>query len=114
MEAYISERSGLDLDPIFRQYLNHPALPTLQYSIDGGTLHYRWRADVPGFSMPLRVTVARGRYGWIVPTDAEWRRVSLDLDDPASFAVDQNFYVNVQRGRMDARHEPRQSPPPAL
>jgi aminopeptidase N len=93
VEAYIAERAGLDLDAVFDQYLRHPDIPTLEWRLAGDRLEYRWEADVDGFDMPVRVTVAQGRYGWIVPTTGEWRSTSVELPGAEAFQVDPGFYV---------------------
>jgi aminopeptidase N len=97
VEAYVSGRAGLDLSRVFDQYLRHADIPTLEYRLRGGTLEYRWRADVEGFAMPVRVTVSEGRWGWIVPTAEAWGMLTLDLDDPEDFRVDPGFYVRTER-----------------
>ena len=58
------------------------------------TLSYRWSDAVPGFDMPIRVTVAPGRMSVIRPT-ARWQTAALTLTSPAEFRVDPNFYVTV-------------------
>jgi aminopeptidase N len=96
VEAYISRRKGRDLSKVFEQYLDYPELPVLEYSIENGTLRYRWRASVDGFDLPVRVTLRAGRTDWISPVSYEWRTqpVQVSTDD---FEVDENFYVVVQR-----------------
>ncbi len=55
--AFMNARTGMDLTPIFDQYLRHTALPVLElrFNEPAGTVDYRWRADVAGFAMPVRV-----------------------------------------------------------
>ena len=49
--AYFNQQTGLNLTPIFDQYLRHTALPALElkFDDDAGTVAYRWKADEPGF-----------------------------------------------------------------
>ena len=55
--AYFNRNTGMDLTPIFNQYLRHTAIPTLDLKFDesAGTVAYRWKVDEPGFVMPVRV-----------------------------------------------------------
>ncbi|MDX1671251.1 MAG: M1 family metallopeptidase [Balneolaceae bacterium] len=96
IEQYIINRSGKDLQKTFDQYLRHTDLPVFQYYIEGNTLHYRWKADVNGFDMPLKVTLEAGRYSFIYPVTERWKETALSLDDSMLFAVDQNFYVKQE------------------
>jgi hypothetical protein len=45
--------------------------------------------------MPVKVTTATGRYGWIRPTE-RWRSTAIKLDRPEDFRVDETFYVNAR------------------
>jgi hypothetical protein len=56
---------------------------------------YRWKADVPGFAMPIRVGK---KDGWqtIKPT-SEWQEMNTPLS-ATEFAVDEDhYYVIVSR-----------------
>src|SRR5205814_3842473 len=79
----------------FDQYLRHTALPTLELSIDGGTLSYRWKADEPAFAMPIRIG-SHGTWQSIEPTTT-WKtlRTPLRLED-VEIQADQ-YYVNVAK-----------------
>ncbi len=92
VQDYISRRSGIDLDEVFDQYLTTTDIPTLLTSIEGPTLRYKWTNVVPGFDMPVRVKLSANGFEWIQPTE-EWQSVTHELADPASFAVDRNFYI---------------------
>src|SRR5512146_1632716 len=49
---FFNQKTGMDLTPIFNQYLRHPGIPTLELAFDGATstVSYRWVADEPGFN----------------------------------------------------------------
>jgi hypothetical protein len=68
----------------------------LEYRIAGSTLRYRWTDVVPGFAMPLRVTLSDSGYALLHPTQS-WQKARLRLRRPADFRVDQNFYVVARR-----------------
>ena len=101
VEEYIAKRSGLELGPVFDQYLRHSRIPVLQYAVDDGAARFRWVADVKEFAMPIRVRVG-GDEKWIEPTVGGWTEVSADgLLDPSTkeggVLVDPDFYVEVRR-----------------
>jgi aminopeptidase N len=99
---YFNQKSGMNLTPLFDQYLRHTALPTLELTFDAGkgTVAYRWKADVAGFAMPVRVGT-KDHWQLIQPS-GEWQTMRTDLtrDQFASdqFAVATDLYfVNVSK-----------------
>jgi aminopeptidase N len=92
---YMSRQAGMDLSRVFQQYLTTPRLPVLEYRIQGNRLSYRWADVVPGFDMPVRVTLAPGEYGQIAPTTA-WQTANVRGVTAANFRVDENFYVTAR------------------
>jgi aminopeptidase N len=92
---YISRESGIDLSRVFQQYLTTARIPELEYRIQGNRLSYRWANVVPGFDMPVRVTLAPGRYELIRPT-IDWGTADLRAVTAADFRVDPSFYVTAR------------------
>ncbi len=92
IERYLAAATHKKLDRIFDQYLRTTTIPELEYRIDGGELQYRWANTVPGFDMPVRVTLSDSGYAWIHPTGT-WQSAPLALSNPGAFRVDENFYV---------------------
>jgi len=95
--AYFNRSLKMDLTPIFDQYLRHTALPALELKFDEaqGTVEYRWKADVAGFAMPVRVG-AVDRWQIIHPT-VEWQTMKTP-GSKADFAVATDlYYVDVIR-----------------
>ncbi len=91
VERYISEKSGINLDKIFDQYLRDTRIPMLEYQVKGKTLHFRWGNAVRGFDMPVRVWVA-GKELWIRPMAGAWNETDLETEN-AVITVDPDFYV---------------------
>jgi aminopeptidase N len=96
IETYLSRETGIDLSKIFDQYLRTTLIPTFEYRLEGDTLHYRWSNVVPGFRMPVRVTVRWPELTRIEPTE-QWQRVTVKLPTATDFRVDENFYVIWKR-----------------
>ncbi|HKT07547.1 MAG TPA: M1 family metallopeptidase [Gemmatimonadaceae bacterium] len=95
VEDYISHAAGIDLSKVFEEYLTTTDVPVLEYSLDGGTLKYRWANVVPGFAMPVRVTVAPDHYQRIRPTES-WQTMKVKLASATDFKVDENYYVTTR------------------
>ncbi|HVW13776.1 MAG TPA: M1 family metallopeptidase [Mucilaginibacter sp.] len=66
--GYINKQAGMDLSPVFDQYLHYAKLPTLQVNWQNGKPSIRWVANAKGFNMPVRVRVKGGEYQFISPT----------------------------------------------
>jgi hypothetical protein len=67
-------------------------VPALEYRLEGRTLSYRWADVVPGFDMPVEVTLSEGAFTRIHPTES-WQTAPVDLVDPADFQIDPDWYV---------------------
>ena len=92
--------SGKDYTWFFDQYLRHPAIPvlalTFQQEGDRLLVGYKWAADVPGFHMPIKVTLAKDSLAFIYPTDTV-QTMELKGMTQKDFAVDTDeFYVGVR------------------
>jgi aminopeptidase N len=96
IEQYISRQAGINLDRVFEQYLRTTMIPVFEYSIEGNTLRYRWANVVPGFDMPVRVTLNGNGMSVLTPKEG-WQTVPVQLRNPADFKVDVNYYVTVKR-----------------
>src|SRR5690606_12563752 len=94
VQDYISRRAGRDLSRIFAQYLTTTEIPVLEYVIEGTALRFRWTDVVPGFDMPVRVTVGDG-LRWLYPTEA-WQAVTVSPDEAPTLAVNDDFYVEAR------------------
>jgi aminopeptidase N len=94
VEHYIAEKSGFDLSAFFNQYLRDIRIPTLEYKIKGKKITYRYGNIVPGFTMPVKISINGGEELWIHP-NAEWQELkSATLVD--SVRVDRDFYIFSQ------------------
>jgi aminopeptidase N len=94
---FVNGRLGQDLTPIFDQYLRRTALPTLELDFGraAGTVAYRWKADVPGFAMPIRVGT-KEKWQIIKPT-AEWQTLTTPLTRETFEVATDLYFVNVTK-----------------
>ena len=92
IEDYLSQNVGLNLKQFFEQYLRDIRIPTFEYKFEANTLSYRWTNCVPGFNMPVKVTL-NGKEQWLKP-QAEWTNLPQTAKDLKA-EVDKDFYVSV-------------------
>jgi aminopeptidase N len=96
MVAFMNEQTGMNLTPLFDQYLRHKDLPTLELKFDQpGTVSYRWRADEKAFAMPIRAGKS-GEWRLIQPT-AEWQTMPTQLSKDEFEVATDLYYVNVSK-----------------
>ncbi len=96
--AFFCADTGLNLTPVFNQYLRHAAIPTLELRFDDAahTVSYRWDAEEPGFAMPIKV----GRSSdWqiVQPVTTEWKTLSTPLTEADFEVATDLYYVNVRK-----------------
>ena len=100
VEKYMSEKSGMDLSKIFKQYLRLKDLPILEIERiqDGADLivKYRWISPVTFFDMPVKATNAYGDYVWIKP-DIQMQSMRIQNMKKSSFKIDEtDFYIKTK------------------
>ncbi|MPR32662.1 M1 family metallopeptidase [Salmonirosea aquatica] len=91
IEQYLSQQAGRDLSKIFDQYLRDIRIPRLEYSFAGKTLKYRWANVVPGFDMPVKITLAGSDAAQFIYPTTSWK--TLKTKGETSLTIDRNFYV---------------------
>ena len=92
IEDFLNQAVGLDLGPFFNQYLRDIRIPTLEYKFKDNNLAYRWTNCVPGFNIPLKVTL-NGKEQWLKP-QVEWTNLpqtTKDFEGIKSFLTDENY-----------------------
>ncbi|MEZ5034222.1 MAG: M1 family metallopeptidase [Chitinophagaceae bacterium] len=92
VETYFSQKSGIDLQKIFDQYLRTTDIPVLEYTTEGQKIKYRWANCVDGFAMPIDLLGTKNF--WLTPT-TDWQTTTL----PAGYKmedVNKNFYVKMK------------------
>jgi aminopeptidase N len=89
--AFFNARLKRDLAPVFDQYLRHTGLPSLEldFTTTPGSVRYRWKADVAGFNMPVKV--GRPEAWQVIAPTTEWKTMATALP-AAEFAVATDLY----------------------
>lgn len=95
LEDYMILKSGKDLSKIFDQYLRDTRIPELEYRIEGRSVSFRWNNCIPGFNMPVKVSLGE-RQQWIKPTE-KWQTLRMgEWYDGSSFYPNKNFYISAK------------------
>ena len=95
--AYFNQKTGMNLTPIFDQYLRHTAIPVLELIFDDSrkAVRYRWQTDVSGFAMPVRVGT---KDHWqIIQPKKEWQELKTDLKKADFQVATDLYYVDVKK-----------------
>ena len=90
IENYIIEKTGINLKPVFDQYLRDIRIPVFEYSLKGNKLSFRWNNCIPGFTMPLKIYIS-GKEQIVKPTPF-FTTLKLDTEN-AIIKVDPGYYV---------------------
>lgn len=97
IESYMAEQTGVPLAKVFDEYLRTTMIPELDLSLAGGTLTYRWTHVVPGFDMPVRVTLP-GQGSVLLHPSESAKTEPTSATSLEQVVVDKNYYVTVKRG----------------
>jgi aminopeptidase N len=94
---FFNEKTGMNLTPVFDQYLRHAALPTLELDFTGAdkTVRYRWNVDESAFAMPVRVG-KKGQWQIIQPT-TQWQFMPAELGRDEFEVATDLYYINVAK-----------------
>jgi len=95
MIAFMDQRTGMKLTPIFDQYLRHTAIPKLELKVDDakGELSYRWIADEANFAMPVKVGT-KDKWTIIYPTTT-WKTDKTDIKNADLSVATDLYYIDV-------------------
>jgi aminopeptidase N len=93
--AYFNQKTGMNLTPVFDEYLRHAALPSLELKFDepNSVVSYRWKTDEPAFAMPVRVGTSD--HWQIVQPTVEWKTMKTPLKRDQFQVATDLYYVNV-------------------
>ena len=92
---YVTDKAGVDLKPVFEQYLKTTHLAILEFMFIKGKLNCRWIADAKNFNMPVRVRVKGGEYQFIKP-GTHFLPVNIEGATRENIEVDTfDYYIGV-------------------
>ncbi|MEE9189430.1 MAG: M1 family metallopeptidase [Candidatus Neomarinimicrobiota bacterium] len=93
---YFNNYLDRDLKPIFEQYLYHAQLPVLQVRQFEDRFEYRWQANVPDFTMPVKAGFKDEELQFLYPT-SQWQTQLLAGREMENWqAATDRFYIMVE------------------
>jgi len=95
--SYFNQQTGMNLTPIFDQYLRHMQIPRLEllFGEAPGMVMYKWSADEETFSMPVRVGTAD--HWQIIHPTTEWQSMQTTLTKDEFQVATDLYYVDVNK-----------------
>jgi aminopeptidase N len=98
MVAFFNQQTGMNLTPIFNEYLRHASVPVLELRFDetANTVSYRWDAEEKDFAMPVRVG-QKEHWQVLYPTTSEWKTLSSSLKENDFDVATDLYYINVSK-----------------
>jgi aminopeptidase N len=91
IEAFLSEKTGLNLQSFFDQYLRDHRIPTLEYKINGEELNYRWADCIDDFNMPVEVNLDGIKT--VLMANKDWQKLGFQ-SSIKKLEVIEDYYVN--------------------
>jgi aminopeptidase N len=91
IEKFLSNEIGIDLKPLFNQYLRDTKIPVFEYKIRENKMHYRWTNVVENFNMPIEIIIDNSKR-WIYPTES-WKISNLNFQ---KIDIDKDYYVKAK------------------
>ena len=95
--AYMNLHSGMNLTPIFNQYLRHAHIPRLEllFGESPNLVMYKWDADEEDFAMPVRVGTPDN---WqIIHPTTKWQWMQSPLSKDQFQVATDLYYVDVNK-----------------
>ena len=94
--SFYNKETGMDLTPVFDQYLRHKNIPVLQLRMSGNKLEYRWDTDVKNFAMPVGITA--GNKEIRLNATNEWQQATDAVTSLDEVAVQRTkYYVKAEK-----------------
>ncbi len=91
---FFNTETGMNLTPIFNQYLRHAAIPKLELKKTKGKLAFRWKADETKFDMPVDIKIKGNKYRVYPTTKWNTSKYSLTKIEDIQVLTD-DFYIDV-------------------
>ncbi|HXH98717.1 MAG TPA: M1 family metallopeptidase [Sphingobacteriaceae bacterium] len=91
--SYINTKSGKNLTKTFDQYLRFKDIPVLEIKNNtDNSISYRWKADVKGFDMPVRIKQTTTSDWILIQPGLEWKTYPNVKFETLLIDTD-NFYI---------------------
>lgn len=94
--SFFSKESGINLEPVFNQYLRYRSIPKLELKLKDHQLQYRWETDEENFAMPVDVDI----YGKNIRLNGtnDWQTLAVEADKIKDVQPKtKEFYIKVDK-----------------
>jgi aminopeptidase N len=93
---FFNKESGLNLTPIFNQYLRYTRIPVLQLRIKDNVLEHRWQTDEKNFAMPVGLIINGTELR--VNASNNWQTSTLKITDLNNVELQrEKFFVKMEK-----------------
>lgn len=94
--AFFSKEMGMDLTPVFDQYLRYKDIPILQIKLSGNKLEYCWQTDVANFVMPVGITV--NDTDVLLNATNNWQTTTVDTTESDKIKLQKSkYFVKLEK-----------------
>lgn len=93
---FFSKESGMNLEPVFNQYLRYRSIPKLELKLKDHQLKYRWETDEENFAMPVDIDI----YGKNIRLNGtnNWQTLTVEADKIKDVQPKtKEFYIKVDK-----------------
>ena len=99
---YFNRKTGMDLTPVFMQYIFFKDIPSLYYKLERKkgkkySLKYKWQVDVGEFDMPIEVKIGKKSMRLEGSEDLQEIEVLKKKKEKLNFNQDQFYYKTRKR-----------------
>jgi aminopeptidase N len=92
---FFNKQSGIDLTPVFNQYLRYKNIPVLELRNKQNKLEYRWQTDEPNFKMPIEFLIEGQRVR--VNATNDWQTLE-ESKKSATFLIEtERFFIRTKQ-----------------
>jgi hypothetical protein len=101
VEAFISQKAGINFQKTFDQYLSTTQIPSLEYYIKKQKnkiqLHYRWSNCIKGFDMPMWLPESKNNMKLVNPGEG-WQSMTTSCQsiEEVKQLLNKNFYIRYK------------------
>ncbi|WP_136666935.1 M1 family metallopeptidase [Flavobacterium sp. H122] len=89
---FFNKESGINLTPVFNQYLRYTSIPELEIRKNGDSFEIRWKTEEPDFAMPVDLNI-KGRKVRVNATN-EWTKAGTKIKSVNDIQPDKlAFYI---------------------
>lgn len=92
---FFNKKTGMDLRPIFNQYLKYTTIPHLAIKIQKGKLAFKWKVEEPNFEMPIGIVVKGKKH--IIKPSKDWITSDIKVKKITDVKIPTDkFFIDIE------------------